>query len=42
LLANVQNISGMQLDKLTGGKMIATNHRVNSLKVDAERLVQAN
>jgi hypothetical protein len=31
----------MQLDKLTGGKMIATNHRVNSLKVDAERLVQA-
>ena len=32
-------LSGMQLDKLTGGKMIATNHRVNTLKVDAERLV---
>jgi len=28
---------GMPLDKFTGGKMIATNHRVNTLKVDAER-----
>jgi hypothetical protein len=32
----------MPLDKFTGGKMIATNHRVNTLKVDAERLVLAN
>ena len=42
LLANIQYILGMPLDKLTGGKMIATNHRVNTLKVDAERLVLAN
>src|SRR6202042_2900743 len=30
-------LSGMQLHKLTGGKMIATNHRVNTLKIDADR-----
>lgn len=29
----------MQLHKLTGGKMIATNHRVNTLKIDDDRLV---
>jgi isopenicillin N synthase-like dioxygenase len=30
---------GMQLHQLTGGKMIATNHRVNTLKIDTDRLI---
>ncbi|KAJ7186458.1 acetyl-CoA synthetase-like protein [Mycena filopes] len=28
---------GMQLMKLTGGKLVATTHRVNTLKIDADR-----
>lgn len=28
----------MQLDKLTGGSLVATNHRVNTLRIDADRL----
>ena len=32
-------IEGVQLMKLTGGKFVATTHRVNTLKIDKDRHV---
>ncbi len=33
------SLAGMQLMKLTGGKFVATTHRVNTLKIDTDRFV---
>lgn len=40
ILANADTcMIGMQLMKLTGGKLVATTHRVNTLKIDKDRFV---
>lgn len=32
--------AGMQLMKLTGGRLVATLHRVNTMKIDKDRSVE--